>query len=245
MPENFWLCIPVVCIAALVRGYSGFGFAAIAVVGFNFVMPPQQSIPIVLGLDLVCSISLWRQAKKQADYGVFKALTAGSFIGIPIGLGLLLVVPAELLKLLICLIILISSLLLIIDIRIRHSNQPKIIAVFGLLSGMGTASASVGGPVIVLYMLSSALNAQTQRATMILFFIVSEVIALVALLSSGIIDMAMLTVFLLLIIPTLLTARIGQWLFNRKPPISLKHFALPVLIFISLIGMSASLASFA
>ena len=63
--------LPVVIIAGIVRGYSGFGFAVIAVVGLNFFFEPQHSVAIVLSLDVICSLNLFKQAFKEADYPVF------------------------------------------------------------------------------------------------------------------------------------------------------------------------------
>jgi len=53
--------------AAVVRGYSRFGFAVITVVGLILFFEPQQSVAITLSLDLICSINLYNQAIKQAD----------------------------------------------------------------------------------------------------------------------------------------------------------------------------------
>lgn len=241
MHESFWIITPVVALAALVRGYAGFGFTVIAVVGMNVYLSPQQSIPIVLGLDVLCSIGLWRQARRQADVATFKVLTFGSLIGIPIGLSLLILIPEEILKLLICIAILIFALVLVFDFRLRSAETMWTKLSFGLASGMGTAGASVGGPMIVCYMLSSSLSPSTQRATMILFFIVSETLALIALFFSGLVDGQVLTLLLSLLLPTLIMVRVGQWGFNRYPPKSLKHFALPIMSMVAILGISTSL----
>lgn len=233
--------MPVVALAALVRGYSGFGFAAIAVVGLNFFLPPQQSIPVVLGLDVLCSVGLWKQARRQADIATFKILTFGSLAGIPVGLSLLILIPEHKLKLLICLVVLLLSLILLFDFKLQSSEGVKAKLSFGMASGVGTAGASVGGPMIVYYMLSSSLVPSAQRATMILFFIVSEVLALGALFCSGFVDMQIATLLVNLLPATFVAVRIGQWLFNRYPPKSLKHFALPIMVFISVLGISASI----
>lgn len=239
--EFVWVLIPIISVAALVRGYAGFGFAAIAIVGLNFFLSPQQSIPIILALDVLCSVGLFRQAIRQVDFATFKVLTFGALLGIPIGLSLLILIPEEMLKLIICITILFFALAIIFDLRLRSATGLKTRLSFGLVSGLGTAGASVGGPMIVCYMLSSSLSPSAQRATMILFFIVSEVIALAALFSGGLVDGLVLKIILALLLPTLLAVRIGQWLFNRYPPKSLKHFALPVMVMVSLLGISASI----
>lgn len=235
--EHIYYAIPIVMFAGAVRGFSGFGFAVIAVVGLNLFFAPKVSVAIVLALDLICSINLWRQALKQADFTVLKKLIFGSILGIPVGYTLLLAIPADILKLLICITILILALLLFASSTPFNANKTQTKVGFGLASGAGTASASIGGPMIVYYMLSSDLNASTQRATMILFFIASEALALITLISGGLVDKTVLSGLAVLLLPTLIAVRFGQYLFNRKPPQSLKSFALPIMLTVAILGI--------
>ena len=239
--ETILILMCAVIIAGIVRGFTGFGFAAIAVVGMNIFLAPQQSIPVVLALDVICSAPLMRQALKQGDVETFKYLTLGSIVGIPLGLGLLFFIPSLTLKLAICVAILIFSTLLIIDFRVRNTEKSLVRLIFGILAGTSTSGASIGGPIIVCYMLSSTLTAVTQRATMIMFFVVSETLALMALFFSGLIGKEELTLIAILLIPTLVAVRIGQWLFNKHPPKSLKHFAIPILVMVAFLGISTSI----
>jgi uncharacterized protein len=238
--EQIWYVIPVVIFAGVVRGYSGFGFAVIAVVGLNFFFEPQQSVAIVLSLDVICSFNLWKQAVKQADLPALKKLIFGSILGIPIGYCFLILVPEETLKLLICISILALAALLFSSFRPFNAEKTTTKIGFGLASGAGTASASIGGPMILYYMLSSNLTSSAQRATMILFFIASEGAAVIALIAGGVVDSTLPKAVLILIIPTLVSVHYGQRLFNRKPPQSLKSFALPVMVAVALIGIANS-----
>ena len=240
--EQIWFVIPIVMFAGIVRGYSGFGFAVIAVVGLNFFFEPQQSVAIVLTLDVLCSINLWKQAVKQADFPTLKKLIFGAILGIPIGYCILLAMPADILKLLICFGILALALLLFSNFQAFDADKTRSKIGFGLASGAGTASASIGGPMIVYYMLASNLSTQAQRATMILFFITSESLAVITLISGGLSDNTLPKAILILLIPTLLSVYIGQYLFNRKPPQSLKSFALPVMVIVALLGIINSTA---
>ena len=235
--EQMWLAIPIVIFAGVVRGFSGFGFAAIAVVGLNFFLEPQQSVAVVLSLDIICSVNLWRAAFKQAELTTLKRLIFGSVLGIPLGYCFLLLIPAEILKLMICLSILGLSLLLFSEFKPFNADKTSTKIGFGLASGAGTASASVGGPMILYYMLSSNLSTSSQRATMILFFLASELLALIGLITGGVVDSSLPKTILILVIPTLIAVHFGQHLFNRRPPQSLKSFALPVMIAVALLGI--------
>ncbi|MFT7053978.1 MAG: putative membrane protein YfcA [Psychromonas sp.] len=238
--EQIWYVMPVVIFAAVVRGYSGFGFAVISVVGLNFFFEPQQSVAIVLSLDLICSLNLWKQAVKQADFPALKKLIFGSILGIPIGYCFLLWLPAETLKLLICFGILALAVLLFSSFRPFDADKTTTKVGFGVASGAGTASASIGGPMIVYYMLSSNLTTSAQRATMILFFIASEALAVSTLITGGLVDETLPKALLILIIPTTIAVYYGQYLFNRRPPQSLKSFALPIMVVVALLGIANS-----
>jgi uncharacterized membrane protein YfcA len=241
--EKIWYVMPVVMFAAVVRGYSGFGFAVIAVVGLNVFFEPQQSVAIVLSLDLICSLNLWKQAIKQADFPALKKLVFGSILGIPIGYCFLLLVPAETLKLLICLGVLALAALLFSSFRPFNAEKTTTKVGFGLASGAGTASASIGGPMIVYYMLSSNLTTSAQRATMILFFIASEALAVITLISGGLVDGTLPKALLILTVPTIVAVYYGQYLFNRRPPQSLKSFALPIMVVVALLGIANSVVT--
>ncbi len=241
MAESVWIyLVPMVVVAGLVRGYTGFGFASVAIVGMNLFLDPQQSVPVILSLDILCSAPLLRQAVHQGDVPTFRLLTLGSLLGIPIGLGLLLLIPSEPLKLGICVLILLVCLLLALNIRFQGTDKLSTRLGFGVVAGTATAASSVGGPIIVSYMLSSSLNPTAQRGTMIMFFVVSELLALGALFSSGLVGIAVLQLTAILLLPTLLAVRGGQYLFNYRPPASFKYLALPTMVMVAFLGISAS-----
>lgn len=242
--EHIWYVLPVVIFAGIVRGYSGFGFAVIAVVGLNFFFEPQQSVLIVLSLDVMCSLNLMKQAFEQAHYPTLKKLVIGSVIGIPVGYCFLLLIPASILKLLICVGSLILAGLLLSKSRPFDADKVSTQLGFGIASGAGTASASIGGPMIVYYMSSSNLSTRSQRATMILFFVISEALAIAALVSAGMVDDTLFKALLILALPTILAVHYGQYLFNRKPPESLKSFALPVMVAVAVLGIANSAMTF-
>ncbi|WP_100636603.1 sulfite exporter TauE/SafE family protein [Marinomonas sp. ef1] len=235
--ENLAYLVPIVFFAGIVRGYSGFGFAVIAVIGLNLFLAPAESVPIVLGLDFICSIGVLKQALKQAHIDTFKMLVTGSVVGIPMGLLLLYIVPANWLKLVICALVLVLVILLLRKPKPIKNDSTRRKFVTGVASGAGISSASIGGPMVLFYILSSPLDVKTQRATMILFFIVSDLMALIGL---GLSQSSNHTVFLYLawlLLPTLAGVKVGQYLFNKQPPKSFKTLSLPLMVIVAVIGL--------
>ncbi|MGJ8646903.1 MAG: sulfite exporter TauE/SafE family protein [Marinomonas colpomeniae] len=231
------LAILLVFIAALVRGYTGFGFAAIAISGLSLIWPAQISVPVILILDLIGSIGLLKNAWKHADRKLLKNLGIGAIVGIPVGLLILIEVPDPILKFSISVSILIMAFWLLRSHIPNLSPSNWLTQMIGSLSGGFTAAASVGGLPVVCYLLMTAHAAQIQRATLVIFLSTTDLVSVGLMAASDVISFALLQPVLLLLVPCLIGVQCGQWLFNRKPPQSFRPIALPVLIVLSTISL--------
>lgn len=236
-----WAALLVV-VAALVRGYTGFGFAAIAITGLNLIWPPQHSVPVILLLDLVGTLGLLKHACQHADRPLIARLGLGALVGIPAGLLILTQVPESLLKLAISLSVLGMTLFLFRRSRPAVSTLPVgKTYLIGSVSGAFTAAASVGGLPVVCYLLGSGLSPKVQRASMVVFLAATDLLALLMLYLNGVFDSRLMPPFLMLLLPTLIGVQLGQWGFHRLKPASFHPVALPVLTALSLSGVGLGL----
>ena len=85
--------------AGVVRGFSGFGFSALTVVGLSLVMAPGAVVPAVLVLEILASMSVWRAAVRDLDMAWLKSLVIGNAILVPIGVYMLAHLDPVLLRL--------------------------------------------------------------------------------------------------------------------------------------------------
>src|SRR5262249_61587722 len=70
---TLWLiayCIACVFGAAIVRGYSGFGFSLLAITSMSLVLPPAEIIPSVFMMEVAASLgllpSIWKDIHWRA-----------------------------------------------------------------------------------------------------------------------------------------------------------------------------------
>ena len=239
--EHLELAALLVALAALVRGYTGFGFAAIAITGLNLIWPPQLSVPVILLLDLIGTLGLLPGAWRQADRGLSVRLGQGALLGIPLGLTLLIQLPETWLKLVISLGVLAMTLLLIRRPRHTRREYPLLTRLVGAVSGAFTAAASVGGLPVVCYLLTTPLPAAVQRASMVIFLAATDVLALVLLYLSGVMGADLILPVLALLLPTLAGVQLGHWAFQRRRPRSFHPVALPVLTLLSVSSLGLGL----
>ncbi|MEN0104841.1 MAG: sulfite exporter TauE/SafE family protein [Pseudomonas sp.] len=204
--------------AGLLRGYSGFGFAMVLALGLLATSPPALAIPVVLLLDLLCSISLWPGARKTFDARVGVRLLVGMLLAVPVGSLALARLPPQWMAPVVAALCLVGGVLVLV----RQPLAGRPVATgwampAGFISGLVTAMASAGGPPVVVYLLRSGLPAASVRGTAIVFFAVSDVLALASLWWFEVLGLEHLHLAATLLLPALLGNVLGQVLFRRKP----------------------------
>src|ERR1017187_5681594 len=99
-------------LAALLRGFTGFGFAIAAVPLLSLVLPPARVVPLTVMLQVLASLVDLRAASRITDWRSMGWLTPGMVVGTPLGLFLLTRLSANDARLTIGVLILGSAMLL-------------------------------------------------------------------------------------------------------------------------------------
>lgn len=229
-------------IAGLLRGYSGFGFSMVLALGLLSVSPPALAIPVVLLLDLLCSVSLWRGAGKTFHAGIGGRLIVGMLLAVPFGSLALARLPEQWMAPVVALLCLLGGVLVLV--RQPGAGGRPVITRWalpaGVVSGLVTAMASAGGPPVVVYLLRSGLPAASVRGTAIVFFAVSDVLALASLWWLQVLSLEHLRLAASLLVPALLGNVLGQVGYRRKP-MSLHLLIGGVLVLLSAVTLGKTL----
>ena len=98
-----------VFIAAVVRGFAGFGFSALSVVTLSFFMPPTIIVPIVLMMEIIASAWMLPGVLAVCGLAVVAPQRYRIFIGSPIGVAMLAFLPAEITKIILYITLVILS----------------------------------------------------------------------------------------------------------------------------------------
>ena len=197
--------------AAIVRGYTGFGFAMIVAVALGFVFPPATITPVVLILDLTASFWLYLRVGKQVDWPSLKWVGLGAIPTLGLGSLALTLIPERPMRITIALLVLLLCLILS---RSRNpwrleGRAPALGA--GLFSGFLSGMAALGGPPVILYYFSSARPVAQSRATMITFFLIVDLLALISCAAYGLVDTGVIGLGAAMLVPSFA----GIWLGNR------------------------------
>jgi len=239
-PGSLIVAIFAVFVAGIIRGYSGFGFAMVAVTSMSLVLPPVQVVPTVFVLEVLASLRLVPQVRKDIDWYSLRWLLIGSFIGIPFGVYLLATVPAAPMRLSISLMVLIASISLMRGFAWKRMPGIILILTTGLACGMLNGAAAIGGPPVILFYLSSPAGVKTSRASIIAYFLGIDTLCLIMAAVQGLTTFQTLLLTAVCLVPLLLGITVGSRMFIKIDQAFFRRHVLILLILLSIAGFFRS-----
>jgi uncharacterized membrane protein YfcA len=234
---EFIYCSFIVFFAGIVRGFSGFALSAIVVASMVGILPAVQLIPMVLFLEAVAGLVMVRGGIRDANMPIVWVLSIGSIVGIPIGLLVTVILPVETSSIIVLILILFLASLQL------HKPKPGILSsntalyTTGIIAGIASGIAAVGGLVIALYVLTNQESAKSTRGAIVMFLFIGLFTSMIWYLLYGIMD-ARAAIRGAIFTPILLVGIfIGSRLFSPTLQKFYRQFCLVLLILISLIGL--------
>jgi len=227
----------VVFVAAVVRGYSGFGASAIMVTGLGLILPPAEVVPIALLLEIVASVGLLPQVWRAVAWRMVSWLSAGAVLGMPLGIALLTRLPAGPMRILISLLVLGASLLIWFGYRFRGTPGGAHIFGTGIASGLANGVAAVGGLPVVLFLLSAATSAVVSRATLIVYLMLGDIYGTGVAAANGLVTGDVVLRTALFAVPLVAGVIVGNRQFIKTSPDSFRRFTLLLLMTLASLGL--------
>jgi uncharacterized membrane protein YfcA len=243
MVFTFLTALTGIFLASVLRGFTGFGFGLAAVPLLSLVLPPAQVAPFVVLLQVIVGAGGLRAAMHQTDWRSIRGLVPGVLVGIPLGLLILTAFLPNTVRLAIGLIIAASVVLLWRGARLPPRPSGVVTMAVGMLSGVISGLASMGGPPVVVYLIAVGNGAAAVRATSIVYFMLSGLTSAAAMAYRGMIDQEIL-LWTLAAIPAAYGGNwIGTWAFHKAKPHHHRMTALIVLSMLAAVLIVRSLAA--
>lgn len=223
----------VVFIAAVVRGYSGFGSSLLWVSSLSLVLPPAEVVPTVFLLEIAASAHLLPKVWKEVDWRSLRWLLSGAVLATPPGIYLLANLPAVPLRVAISAVVLSATILIWRGFALRRPPGPGATFGTGLLSGFINGGTGMGGPPAILFYFSSSAAVAVSRASIIAFFLGTDAFGVVIAATQGLVSGDVLLRSLMLLAPVLIGISLGNRRFIRTEPETFKRFVLILLAALS------------
>lgn len=203
-------------LAALVRGFSGFGSGLVYLPLAAQVLSPFQALTTIVIFDLIGPLPIvWRASRECETADLFR-LISGLVVALPLGLLTLTLVEPGVFRYTVSFVALFLLGCLISGLRYHGQLNPPMIYGTGAMSGFLQGVAGLPGPPVILLYMASTRPIKVIRANTFLFLFTTDVVLLPMLAIFGRLDFSAIALGLFLIIPNLIGGLVGARLFRPK-----------------------------
>jgi hypothetical protein len=223
--------------ASLARGFSGFGAALIFVPLVSALLGPKVAAPLLLVTDGVMSLGMIPGAARKADRREVMIMALGALVGVPCGTWALTALDPITLRWAISVAAGLLLLLLLSGWRYRGTPKPPLTVGVGMVSGLFSGAAQIGGPPIVAYWLGSPSSAATVRANIVFYFAFSTLISAILYLWGGLITLQVLALATLMAPAYGLGAWTGSRMFGLASEVTFRRICLALIATATLISL--------
>jgi len=169
-----------VFVAAVARGFSGFGFTLLAIMSLSFVLPLSTIVPAMFVLEIAAGVKLLPSIWRQVHWSSIRVLVITSIFATPLGAYLLAKIPGDYVKVLLAVLIIVCCLTMITGFKLRRMPSFMETVATGTGAGVLNGALGLGGPPVIVFFLGSPLALEAGRASIIAAFLAMDVAALPA-----------------------------------------------------------------
>jgi len=229
--------LAVAAAAGLLRGFTGFGFALLAVPALTLVFQPAEVVPCVLLMQLVAGMQLVRSTRHHVDWHSVAPMLAAAVAVTPLGTGLLRIASADTMRATIGLLLMVTvPALWRRSERLRRPGVGVRIAV-GIASGLLNGSTAMSGPPVIAYFLATT-EARIARASMLTYFLLLSSAGVASSTASGLMSTHTVLQAVLLVPPLVAGTALGHRWFESASEETHRHIALVVLAIVAIVAIA-------
>jgi uncharacterized membrane protein YfcA len=208
---GMWSALGVTFVAGLMRGFAGFGSAMLMAPIFAILFGSADMVVTVVAIELVVSFQLFPQVRSHADWKLLKPMSIAACAAMPFGVWLLASIDKNSIVTAVSAIIVLFVILMWTGWRYTGRRSPIATVAVGAVSGAMMATTSVGGPPVLLYLLSGNDPPEVNRANIVTYYFLTQFLLIAIVMATGVAGIdALLRAIVLLPVMVL-----GAWVGGR------------------------------
>jgi hypothetical protein len=224
----------IIFVASVVRGFTGFGLALVAVPLIQFIMPVTDTAVFIAMINMIFSVIYYRHSKAVVRDQPLGRMALWTGIGVAAGTVILKFLNPAYIQLGWGVLIIIIVVALVRGLNLHISSDRSAMTLSGLLGGLLAGATGITGPPVAIILSSMKTPREKFNAIISIFILFAVTYALIFYLISGLIRTE--TVILALCsVPALLAGLYtGDILVSR---ISQKTFTSVVYVVLVIMGL--------
>jgi len=243
---NGWiLAFSLACVlgAAVVRGFSGFGFSLLSITALSLVLEPAAIVPSIFMLEVAASLPLLPGIWRDIHWRSIGWLLLGYTVFAPIGVWLLANAPVAPMKLALGVFVIATAALLLKGFALKQMPNRAATLAAGGASGLLNGAFGIGGPPVVLFYFSSPAGAAAGRASVIAFFALIDLVGLAFMARQNLVTRASLLQAVLFLPVLWLGVWIGHHSFKKADPSAFRRWVLRLLLLMAVLTAAQGTAA--
>lgn len=240
-PLQLAILFLIVFIASIVKGAIGFGFSAIVVASTSFWLPPVAAVSMTITLEIIASVIMFRGVQKDVDYKLLLPLSIGTLLATIVGVSILAIINPVLLQILIALFLATICVLSLIKLKLKPNPSALRVGIAGATTGVINGMSAMGGLCVAFFMTGSNIPVAKMRATMVVYFLVTEFAFLASAFMKQIYTMQIFWTSIVVAPVMFIGITLGTRLFNHLSEEKLKQMIMYSLILLSTVGLVKTL----
>ena len=161
---SFIVLMGVVFIAGIIRGFTGFGSALLAVPALAVLFGPVQAVVIEVLIEIPVIVGLIPTALREAERKTVLPMLAMFVVFVPIGALLLTAIDPRAVTILMSVFVLVAVALMSQQSRLVTRFSPAANGVVGAVSGVTQGLTGMAGPFFATALMARGENAALTRA---------------------------------------------------------------------------------
>jgi uncharacterized membrane protein YfcA len=228
-------------LAGAVTGLTGFGLALIGTPLLLFVYEPRTVVVLTVFFSIFINIAVvwdsWREARRPLAMALF----VPSVFGVVLGVEALRIVDPVYIRLTVGVVVVLSALLLVREVRLPGAGTRWGPVVAGSASGALSTSTGLAAPPVVLLLASRGLPKEEFRSTSALYFLLMSLVGLGALAFRGLVEGGQISLSLILVPAAIVGKVLGTALLKRFSERSFRIFSLGIVVLTGTLGVATAL----
>ena len=177
----------LVLLAGFMRGFTGFGGGLVMVPTLTLIMGPPAAVAIAMLMETLATARMIPGAVKMWNWRAMLPLSIGAVVLIPFGNYLLIHSDPNFIRRFIAILVIFYALVLLAGFRYTGPRRASISGGVGLVAGFINGLGGMGGPPIVLYLMSGSDSAAQNRANIQFYALSIQFAAIASLTLQGVI----------------------------------------------------------
>ena len=206
----------IVFLAGTIRSFTGFGSGLVMAPTFGYFMSPSNVVAVMVLLNFVTTIQMLPSIWKHINWKLVMSVSIPGMLGVPIGIALIQWLDPMLIRKMISVLVATLAVVMLIGWQYQGVRDKKQDWSVGLFSGTLNGIAGVGGPPLVLYLISAKdISPQAFRSFFMAYFAFIQVTTLTMMLFNGTLNVSQFAYTGSFLPFYILSTVVGSYLFNK------------------------------